>query len=173
MHLQSRKTDGNAREVAFVAEPSARLDEIDLGLIRLLREDGRRGNRELAQALGIAEGTVRARIRRLADSGVMRIVAIIDTEAAGYEFFLLLWMRVEGRPVKDVARELANLPQVLTVSIVTGTYDLFASLVARDKQDLLRLMAEEFGRIEGIVRIDSALTLDTVHATSDWGIFRE
>lgn len=150
-----------------------KLDEIDQGLIRLLRTDGRMANRELARALGVAEATVRTRIRRLSDSRVMRVVAITDTEAAGYAFFVLLWMQVEGRPVKEIARDIAALPAVVSVSIVTGSYDLLASVLARDKADLLQLIAHDLGNIDGISRIDSALTLDVLHANTDWGLFTE
>lgn len=149
------------------------LDEIDRGLIRLLRTDARMRNRALAQALGVAEGTIRARIRRLVESRLLRIVAITDTEAAGYEFFVLLWMQIEGRPVKAIARDVAALPAVLSVSIVTGSYDLFAAVVARDKADLLRVIAHKLGKIEGITRVDSSLALDVLHANPDWGLFRE
>jgi len=152
---------------------AARLDEVDQGLIRLLRTDGRMASRALARTLGVAEGTVRARIRRLSKSRTMRIVAITDTEAAGYAFFVLLWMQVEGRPVKEIARDVAAVPEVISVSIVTGSYDLFASVVARDKADLLRVIAHELGRVDGITRIDSALALDVLHADPAWGLFRE
>jgi Lrp/AsnC family transcriptional regulator for asnA, asnC and gidA len=150
-----------------MAEPP-RLDDLDHQLIRLLREDGRAGNRELGQALGVSEGTVRSRIRRLTEAGIMRVVALIDVEAAGNEFFVMSCFQVEGRPVKDVARDLAALPCAVGVSIVSGRYDIVGSFTARDKRDFVRLLAEEFGAIAGLVKVESSVALEILQSSSDW-----
>lgn len=146
----------------------ARLDQTDLALIRLLREDGRAGNRELGEALGISPGTVRSRIRRLIDAHIMRVTAITDFDAAGNQFFVMLCCQVEGRPVKDVARDLAQHQQIIAVTIVSGRYDIVASLVAHDRADLARIMAEDLAAVPGISAIESSVALDIVHSTSDW-----
>ncbi|MGH7802904.1 MAG: Lrp/AsnC family transcriptional regulator, partial [Candidatus Binatia bacterium] len=95
------------------------VDELDRKLMRLLAQDGRKTNRDLARAVGATEPTVRARIRRLSKDGVMRVVAVTDMEAAGYEFYVLLWIQTEGRPVREVAQELAALPSVFTVVVMS------------------------------------------------------
>lgn len=145
-----------------------RLDQTDLALIRLLRDDGRAGNRELGEALGISPGTVRTRIRRLIDASVMRVTAITDFEAAGNQFFVVFCFQVEGRPVKDVARDLAQHPQIIALSIVSGRYDLVGSLIAQDKADLARVIAEDFASIPGIRAIESSIALEIVSSSSDW-----
>lgn len=145
-----------------------RLDELDLALIQLLRRDGRAGSRELGEALGVSPGTVRSRIRRLINSNIMRVTAITDFEAAGHQFFVLFCFQIEGRPVKDVARELAAHPQMIAVSIVSGRYDITGSLVARDRAELARILSEDLSSIPGISVIESSVALDIVHSTSDW-----
>jgi Lrp/AsnC family transcriptional regulator for asnA, asnC and gidA len=154
-----------------MSTPSKRrlkLDDIDHGLIRLLRQDGRAGNREIGRALGISEGTVRSRIRRLAEGRVVHVTAISDYEAEGYEFWLMCCFQVEGRPVKDVAADIAACPQAVAVSIVTGRYDIVASVLAKDKTDLTRLLAEDLGTIRGVSAIETAVALDVVLSTSEW-----
>jgi Lrp/AsnC family transcriptional regulator for asnA, asnC and gidA len=144
------------------------VDEIDLRLIDLLRADGRAGTRELGEALGISEGTVRSRIKRLADARVMRVTAITDFEAEGNEFWVMCSIQVEGRPVKEVADEIAHCPNTISVSIVSGRFDVLATVLARDKAELVRLLADDLGKIPGVSAIENSVALDVVLSKSQW-----
>lgn len=62
--------------------------------------------RDLAQRVGLNEATVRARIRRLEQSNTMRVVARLDLGAVGFPFTALVGVRLRGRPVEDVCKEL-------------------------------------------------------------------
>ena len=128
-------------------------------------------NRELAKRLGSTEPTVRARIRRLRDDGVVRVVAVTDMEAAGYDFYVLLWIHVEGRPVRDVAVELARLPSVFTVVLMSGVYDIMAGLVTTDKKTLKDILIHELAHVRGIRDIESTLALDVLQLRSEIGVF--
>ena len=66
------------------------LDATDQSIINLLRKDGRMPYRAIARELDIAENTVRARVRRMEETGTMRVVAVTDIEAAGYGMLLRL-----------------------------------------------------------------------------------
>lgn len=142
-------------------------DDLDQQLISLLRKNGRSGNRELGAVLGVSEGTVRSRIRRLTESEIIRIVAIADIEAAGNEFFVMSSFQVEGRPVKEVASDLAALPSAVSVSIVSGRYDIVGSFTARDKRDFVRLLTEDFGAIPGLAKVENSVALEILQSSSD------
>lgn len=129
--------------------------------------------RDLARALKVAEGTIRSRIRRLDENHVMKVTAVTDVEATGNDLFFMLWIKVEGRPVRDVGLDIAALPQVSSVSIVSGVYDLVAAMIARDREELLEITTQSLAAIEGIQRIDSALFLDVLVYKSEWGPFTE
>jgi DNA-binding Lrp family transcriptional regulator len=87
----------------------AGLDEIDRRLIELLRGDGRMAFRALADTLGVTESAVRARVRQLETSGAMKVVAVADAEAVGYELLLAVGVEVDGRPALAVAEALATI----------------------------------------------------------------
>jgi Lrp/AsnC family transcriptional regulator for asnA, asnC and gidA len=150
-----------------------RLDEVDLQLIALLREDGRMSTRDLARTLDVAEGTIRSRVRRLEENQVMKVTAVTDFEATGNDLFFMLWIKVEGRPVREVGLDIASLPEVSSVSIVSGVYDLVAAMIARDREHLLRITTDSLAAIEGIHSIESALFLDVLVYKSEWGPFTE
>jgi len=100
------------------------LDELDYAIIELLREDGRLSYRAIARELSLTEATVRSRVKRLEESGTMRVVAVTDIEAAGYQMLLAIGVQVENRSPSDVAADLAKIPEIFSVNVVVGTHDV-------------------------------------------------
>lgn len=147
------------------------LDDIDLKLIALLQEDGRASNSRLAEALGVTEATVRRRIAQLDREKVMRVVAITDTETRGNEFFFWTWVAVHGRPAAEVAEEIARIPESVTVALISGNYDVFASFSAHGKAHMSRVLLDELGRIQGVARVETALALDLLLSDVRWARF--
>jgi Lrp/AsnC family transcriptional regulator for asnA, asnC and gidA len=139
--------------------------------MRLLSQDGRMTNRDLARRLGSTEPTVRARIRRLGSEGVMRVVAVTDMEAAGYDFYVLLWIQVEGRPVREVAEELARLPSTFTIVVMSGVYDIMAGVVTTDKREFNTILTRDLARVQGIRNVESTLALDVLKLRAEIGVF--
>jgi Lrp/AsnC family transcriptional regulator for asnA, asnC and gidA len=146
----------------------AMLEEIDRRLIELLRADGRMAFRALADALGITEPVVRSRVRQLEASGFMKVVAVADAEAAGFELLLAVGVEVEGRPALEVAEALAELPEVFSVSQVVGTYDIELLMVARDHEHLAELVTDTLVRVPGVRRILTGLAVDVLKNQPDW-----
>jgi len=144
------------------------LDETDQAIIALLRRDGRMAYRAMARELDMAENTVRARVRRMEESDTMRVVAVTDSEAAGFGMLLAIGVQVEGRSPEQVARELAAIPQVFSVNVVVGSQDIEILVVARDRSDLGELITDKLGALEGVRRLTPALALDVLKNQPDW-----
>ena len=77
----------------------------DEGIIALLREDGRLSARDIAKALDPSSSTVRKRIRGMEQAGIMRVVAVTDFAAAGFDLLLAIGIEVENRNAEAVGRE--------------------------------------------------------------------
>lgn len=135
------------------------IDDTDSRIISLLEEDGRRSNRDIARILGITEKQVGARIRRLLQQDVMRIVAVVDVFAAGFEFMMTAGVRVDNRPATEVAQQLAEFPEVLSVLLMSGPYDIEIVLVARDYPALAQFVQERLCLVKGIRSITPSLRL--------------
>ena len=144
------------------------LDDTDQAIIALLRRDGRMPYRAMARELAIAENTVRARVRRMEESDTMRVVAVTDSEAAGFGMLLAIGVQVEGRSPEQVARELAAIPQVFSVNVVVGSQDIEILVVARDRSDLSELITDKLGALQGVRRLTPALALDVLKNQPDW-----
>lgn len=144
------------------------LDAIDQRIIAVLRRDGRIPFRALASEVDVTESTVRVRVRRLEDSGYMRVVAVTDYEAAGYGLLVAVGIQVEGRPADAVADELAAFPEIFSVCQVVGTLDIEALVVARDQEQLTELLTERLARVPGVYRIQPAVAIDVLKNQPDW-----
>lgn len=126
------------------------LDDLDSEIVRHLQEDGRRSYREIGRALGVSEGTIRARAKRLIDAGVVRVVAIADPFQLGYKVMAYFLIRIQPGKQQHVIDELVAMPEVTYVSSCTGNVDLYAQVVCRDHAHLWELISDRVPAIGGI-----------------------
>ncbi|MEN8723748.1 MAG: Lrp/AsnC family transcriptional regulator [Alphaproteobacteria bacterium] len=152
-----------------MSEPNGRnVDDVDRQIIELLMEDGRMSIQEVARRLSSTAATVRTRIRRLEESGVLRVVAVTDFAAAGFEMLLAIGIEVESRSAEQVGHELAALPEVFSVNMTTGTFDLEVLVAAQGYDDLNRFLTDELAGIKGIARLEPGLCIDVLKYQSEW-----
>ena len=149
------------------------LDELDYAIINLLREDGRLPYRAIARELGLTEATVRSRVKRLEESGSMRVVAVTDIEAAGYQMLLAIGVQVENRSPSDVAADLAKIDEVFSVNVVVGTHDVEVLVVAEDLDALNNLLSKVLSSIPGIRRLTPSLAVNVLKNQPDWVPFHD
>ena len=81
---------------------------------------------QIARDLGCSDPTVRRRLRRLIQDGILRVSALRDPGKIGYASEALIGVRVDPAKIDEVAEDLARLDEVNWVTITTGTYDIFA-----------------------------------------------
>ncbi|GGK68995.1 AsnC family transcriptional regulator [Sphaerisporangium melleum] len=138
------------------------IDDLDARLIALLAAEPRVGILEASRRLGVARGTVQARLDRLTASKVITgFGPDIDPAALGYQvtaFVTLQIRQVSGH--EPVAGLLAAIPEVLEVHTITGGGDMLCRVVARSNADLQRVI-DLIVDVEGVVRTSSVIALDT------------
>ena len=116
------------------------IDRLDARLIELLADEPRVGVLEASRRLGVARGTVQARLDRLQARGVVTGYGPdVDPVALGYRVtgFVTLEIRQVGGH-DPVAERLAGIPEVLEVHTITGAGDMLCRVVARTNADLQR-----------------------------------
>jgi len=141
--------------------PDQRSEEhaLDDRLLALLKTDGRQSNRELADQLGLSAKQVATRLRRLIDRQGVRIVATVDSVAAGFPFMLAIAVAVDG-PVDAVAHALAAIPNVLIVMRMAGQYEIEIVVAAESHAALSRIVKDRLARIPGIRALHPSFLLD-------------
>jgi DNA-binding Lrp family transcriptional regulator len=136
-------------------------DQLDAQLVQLLRDEPRVGVLEASRRLGVARGTVQARLDRMQARGVITgFGPDIDPAALGYDVtaFVTLEIRQAGGhdPVTD---GLAAIPEVLELHTITGAGDMICRVVARTNADLQRVI-DAIVDVPGVVRTSTVIALD-------------
>jgi len=138
------------------------IDKLDADLIALLTEEPRLGVFEASRRLGVARGTVQARLDRLQRSGVVRDFApTIDTDRLGYPVTAFVTAEIaQGDRDVTVVEHLQAIPEVLEVHTITGAGDLMIRAVARSNTDLQRVI-DRIVSDPGIMRTSTVIALAT------------
>lgn len=144
------------------------VDDLDRAIISLLQQDGRMSIQDIAKTLSSTSSTVRKRIRRLEEARIMRVVAVTDFSAAGYELLIAVGIQVENRRPDDVGEEIAELPEVFSVNLVTGVCELDVLVAARDFDELSLFLHDKLAKIDGIAKLFPGLTVDVLRYESGW-----
>jgi DNA-binding Lrp family transcriptional regulator len=118
------------------------MDELDGSLIDLFTREPRIGVLEASRRLGVARGTVQARLDKLADRGIVTGWGPqLSAEALGYPVTAFLTLEIrQGAGHDTVAEHLASIPEVLEAYTITGAGDMWARVVARSNTDLQRVI---------------------------------
>lgn len=149
--------------VALTAPPMAPvpLDDVDLALLRLLATDARASQRSLARELGMSAPTIGERIARMERTGVIRGYSVVlDWGAAGFPVAVYLAITaVQGHDLGPVMAAVSQLPEVETVTVVTGELDLLARLRVRDYAHLRTVLLEKVWQINGVQRTETYLAI--------------
>ena len=136
------------------------MDQLDRTLIELFAAEPRVGVLEASRRLGVARGTVQARLDRLTRSGVITGWGPdLDPEALGYPVMAFLTLEIsQGRGHDAVAEHLASIPEVLEAFTITGAGDMWCRVVARSNADLQRVIDAALSDA-GIVRSSTVIAL--------------
>jgi Lrp/AsnC family leucine-responsive transcriptional regulator len=138
------------------------IDDVDRAIVEQLRVNGRATNQQIANSLGLTAATVSARIRRMEEADKLRVVAVSDFSAHGYNVLMEVAIEVDGRPASEVATELAEFPEVFAAHLVTGRYDIDLLVVLRDIGDLPHLLLDKFSKVRGIRSMVPAIAVDVI-----------
>ena len=142
------------------------IDQLDGRIIVLLAREPRTGVLEMSRRLGVARGTVQARLDRMARDGVIEGWGPqLSPAAMGYTVTAFATLEIRQAPATGpghdaVAAHLASIPEVLEAHTITGAGDVFARIVARSNADLQRVI-DRLVDFEGIVRTSTVIALAT------------
>ncbi|MEM8697337.1 MAG: Lrp/AsnC family transcriptional regulator [Pseudomonadota bacterium] len=138
------------------------VDDIDLAIVEQLRANGRATNQQIADRLDLTAATVSTRIRRMEDADKMRVVAVSDFAAHGFNVLMEVAIEVDGRPASEVVEELSAFDEVFAAHLVTGRYDIDLLVVLHDFDDLGELLLSKFTKVRGIRSMVPAIAVDVV-----------
>ena len=142
-------------------EPFGVLDELDEQLIVLLERDGRMSYSDLAHEVGLTPGGARARVKRLQERGVVRVIGVTSPNAVGLSSIASLQIEVSG-DIDAVADRIAAFEGVRYVVLGSGRFSILVEVYATSPGELFTLINRQIREIRGVSHIETFL-YDSVH----------
>jgi Lrp/AsnC family transcriptional regulator for asnA, asnC and gidA len=130
------------------------MDDIDLEIIGILRQDGRVPNTRIGRQVGLSEGAVRKRIEKLIHDDVIQIVAVPNPMLIGYPIVALVNIAVEPAHLLEVAEAVAAMEQVSYAAYCVSPRQLTVEVLARSMDDLRRIAYQDIYALVGVRSVD-------------------
>ena len=173
--IAETRQDGRAREGGDGSEgdirgyvepdyPSVRLDDVDRRLLLLLNEDSSRSQRSLANELGVSAPTVGERLARLTAQHVIEGRGItVNWSAVGYPMTVIMPMVIDrDTHPSEVVSALKDIPELVELLLLTGSYDMMARFQVRSHHHLQSLLLEKVWPLPGLRHVETMISLGTL-----------
>ena len=148
-------------------DPRVVLDALSKQIIEQLQQDGRRSYAAIGKAVGLSEAAVRQRVQRLADLGVMQIVAVTDPMSLGFLRQTMVGVRCGG-DLERVATQLAGMEEIDYVVITAGSFDILIEVVCEDDDHLLEILSR-VRAVPSVTATETFVYLKLRKQTYSWG----
>ncbi len=125
----------------------------------------------LAAYMGVSEGTIRKRVKRLEETGVMKTMGVTDPLKMGLDTVAFIWFKIDRHYMDSVITALNGLEAVRYLVVTTGSHDLVAMVVLSNRTKLVTLLNEQLAHIEGIISTETSIVLQIHKQIYDWAPF--
>jgi len=148
----------------MINETEIVLDKTDLQILRLMQENARISNADLARELGMAPSGVLERVKKLEQKNVvMQYTTRINPGALQQKMLAFIFMKAaDGPGCNDTARELAKVPEVQEVHHIAGDDCYLVKVRTYDSASLMHLMRNNFSKIPNLLSTRTTIVLETV-----------
>jgi Lrp/AsnC family transcriptional regulator for asnA, asnC and gidA len=137
------------------------INEKDLKIIDMLRENARIPLTEIASRLDVSESTIRKRIKALEKNGVItQYTVVVDPSKLGYNSVSMVGIDVESTHLLDVAMRMTEFPEVKFVATSTGDHMIITEIWTNDSKELGRFIAKNIEKQEGVKRVSPTIILE-------------
>ncbi len=141
---------------------SPELDDTDLSILRLLRENARMSYQEMSRRTGIADATIQHRLKRLREKGEIKFTVIVDPGLTGYDVMAAMLVQTDTDKHDEAKKALAALPEVTEVYGMLGEHDLLIKVWAKTLEEMNRTINDKIRAIEGIEDLTEMVMVERV-----------
>lgn len=156
-----RTPRNNSRLSSFTLQT----DHYDRQIVRLLQEDGRMSNRAIADKIGVSEGTVRNRIKRLKEMGLVKVTALVNLYEDPEAFSAYVLIRLKSRDLIGFGEQFSKLPGVVSVAALAGQYDLVVEVLVDSKVGLIDFVTNH---LVSVAEVQTAETMIILKSFNKW-----
>ena len=138
------------------------LNQLDWEIIGELQKNGREPNSTIAKKLNVTEGTIRQRVKKLLEAGVLRVSGQLNPEfLEGHQMILMGINIKESKRLEQTFHDLSVLEEVHSVAITSGRYDLFIQVIVSNNLGVVNFLTKSMSKIDGISQTETFVLLKT------------
>ena len=130
------------------------IDQTNLSIIKHLRH-GRKSYKKIAEELSLSENTVRSRVQKLMQKGILEIAGLVDVQGVEGHRVVMVGVKLKTMDLVNKGEEFSKLKGVVSVSVVTGRFDLILIVLLKSGFGLLEFYTEEVSRILDVQSVET------------------
>jgi Lrp/AsnC family transcriptional regulator for asnA, asnC and gidA len=135
------------------------LDNFDHQILEVLAGDARLSNRKIAQALGVTEGTIRGRLKRLQEENYLRFTAITALSYLGNPLLVFIGVTAEQGRVKEVAQAIAEMGGIRSVIITLGRFNIHVVGMYSTLDEVLNVANNAILALPGVRHVETSISV--------------
>jgi DNA-binding Lrp family transcriptional regulator len=135
------------------------LDNFDHQILEVLADDARLSNRKIAQALGVTEGTIRGRLKRLQEENYLRFTAITALSYLGNPLLIFIGVTAEQARVKEVAQAIAEMGGIRSVIITLGRFNIHVVGMYGTLDEVLNVANNAILALPGVRHVETSISV--------------
>jgi len=139
------------------------LDDLDRKIIGELQKNGRVSYKDISKRLKVSDGTVRFRVGKMIRNNFLRIMASVNPFALENSILAVVAMQLERRTQKQTMETISQLRGVVSVTNVTGRYDLLVEVFLDSQKELNKFLMDDLSKIGGIKATETFVSLDAIN----------
>lgn len=143
-----------------------KLDNKDLEILRILQQNARLTTKELASKVNLSSTPVFERLKRLENSGIIeKYVAVLNDEKLNQGFVVFCNVKLSKmntEVAKHFISKINEIPEVTECYNISGSFDYFLKINARNMKHYKEFLINNLGRIESIGSIESTFVMDKI-----------
>lgn len=136
-----------------------RLDEFDHKIVAALGRDARVSNRQIAADLGVTEGTIRTRLKRLQAEGLIQFTVVTDFKMAGSPNLVMMGVHADPSRVPVLAQQLSAIDEVGCVIVLLGRYNLLAMGLFKSIEQVDDLIRKRIKPLQGVRDVEISTSI--------------
>lgn len=137
------------------------LDELDHRIIETFSRDARVSNRQVASELGVTEGTIRTRLRRLQTNRMIQFTVVTDYRMAGSPNMVMMKIKATPSKVPALAKALSDMPEIGSVVLVMGRFNLLATSLSTSVESADNLIRRKIRTLDGVQNVEVSWSIAT------------
>lgn len=134
-------------------------NRLDYMIARLLNDNGRASNRDMAKKLGVSETTIRNRVQKLLREKSLFIIAVPNPTKLSAGILGEIHIKVRAEKKEEIGKKLLKIESLWYVCKTAGTYDFDCEFFVKSQKEMSEMMAE-IEKINGTISVDFSIILE-------------